>query len=122
MPGLVVCDEECFAFDALGGWKRGWGGGCFEEVCGSEDVSVSDVAHVGEVEEGFVVADLEYVFAVVVDLEKTKEHLDVTFAEDAGWADCGCQHITSIPSVVCLHHFVGYAFGVGVVVVRFGAA
>ena len=85
-------------------------------------MSVRDVADVGEVEEGFVVADLEDVFAVVVDLEEAEEHLDVAFAEDAGWADGGCQHLASILSVVCLHHFVRYAFGVGVVVVRFGAA
>lgn len=96
---LVVGDEEGFAVDALVvEWLGGCAGGGEEEV-GCEKVPVGDVADVGEVEDVGVVADLDVGFAVAVGAQEAGQGLHVAFAEDACWADGGCEELVGVLAV-----------------------
>lgn len=81
---LAVRDEEGLAVNPLCVDRNGWQ----ELVCGekgqdSEDVSVSDVLNICEVEEVVVVTDLVLGLSVFVSLHHLGEQLHVTLAKDA---------------------------------------
>ena len=89
IDGGVVGDEEDFAVDAFVVERDDVGSGGVEEGDGCKEVAVGDVDDVGEVEEVFVVADLDAGFAFPHDLDHLVGYHRVAFAEDAGGPDGG---------------------------------
>lgn len=84
---LVIRDDKRLTIYLilLGNGFGGFRGG--DQSVGSEEMGVRDVAHVGEVEEVVVVAELEAGFVGCVGGEGAWDQLDVAFAEDCCWAD-----------------------------------
>lgn len=99
VDGLVICDEEGLAVDALVVEGDSGGGGGDEEELGGEEVRVGDVANVGEVEEVLVVADLDVVLAALVDVEDACEGLDVALTKDTGGADGASEELGVILAI-----------------------
>lgn len=79
---------------------------------GGEDVRVGDVAHVGEVEEVVVRAELEFGLALLVGGEHVCGDLGVAFAEDAGGAEGQGEEVWAVG---CEHGGFRPGFGGGVV-------
>ena len=92
--GLAVCDEESFAVYALG--VEGYGGEdamSVEEGLRGEEMSIGDIANIGEVEQVLVGADLKLGLAFPVGADDGWQHLDIAFAEDASWSNGAGQKV-----------------------------
>ena len=87
----------------------------------SQYVRVRDVAHVGEVVEVVVVAQLEACLPAAVGSVESGNVLHVAFAEDGGGSEARRQH-TGVFPVRGEHESVGDAFGFGVGVALEGRA
>lgn len=94
--GSVVCDEEGLAVDAL--MVEGYGGRSRsgeEELCGKE-VGMGDIAHVSEIEEVLVGADLDCVLAALVGVHDACEGLDVALTKDTSRTNGGCKELVVV--------------------------
>lgn len=93
VDGLAVGHEEGLAVDALVVKGLRLGGGRHEEGARRQQVGVRHVLDVGEVEQVVVLADLDVVLALLVDVHHVVDGLHVAFAEDARGADRGRQEV-----------------------------
>lgn len=109
--GRVVGDEEGFAVYALVVQGLGCCAGCGEQELRCEEVAVRDVADVREVEEVGVVAHLDVGLAVAVGSQETGQSLHVAFAEDACWADGGCEELVGVLAVGVEDEFLSGGLG-----------
>lgn len=89
VDGLVVGDDEDLAVDFLAVERRRGERGCGEQCGGCEEVGVRYVAYVGEVEEVFVVAELEAGFSCCIGCEDAGDELNVALAEDGSRTNGG---------------------------------
>lgn len=116
VDGLVVCDEEDLAVDALVVEGRRGGGGGGEQQARGQEVRVGDVADVGKVKDVVVVAELHLALAGAVGVEQAGEGLDVALAKDAGGADRrGEQGGRGLGAVGLCDELLGGGLGLGVV-------
>lgn len=86
-----------------------------EQVCG-EEMCVSHVANVCEVEEIRVIADLEVGLVVVVQVQHVGQHLNVAFAKDTRGADGGGEEVGGAGAICLQDGLFGQALRLGVVV------
>lgn len=89
VDGGVIGDEEGLAIDALVVQGHGCGGGGEQEGAGGQQVGVSDVLDVGEVEQVVVVTQLPTRLARAVDIDEVVLRHEVALADDARGPDGG---------------------------------
>ena len=93
VDGFAVGHEEGLAVDALVVKGLRLGGRRHEEGARRQQVRVRHVLNVGEIEEVLVLADLDVVLPLLVNVHHVVDGLHVSFAEDAGGSDRGSQEV-----------------------------
>lgn len=113
VDGLRVGDEEGFPVHAFVVQRFDRQGVRVHQCHGGQYVRVRHVAHVREVEQVLVPAELEPRLPLLVRLEHVRNHLHVPLAEDARGPQRDREHVAVLP-VRGQDQLLRYAFGLGV--------
>lgn len=112
----IVGDDERLAIYLLVVERRSGQLGCSQEQVRGEEMCVSHVANVREVEEVRVFADLEVGLVVVVQVQHIRQHLNIALAKDTRGADGGSEEVGRAGAVCLQDGLFGQTLRLGVIV------